>query len=115
MLNKKISFYSKRDLSTVGSWHSFDYDQKIHSDIVNSPFLEASYLSTPNFCDISQRELLILVPKTLPFHSLLNRSSQPYTLLVYSNIEQTHFLVKYLNKHQFAAIIIGNNENNRNI
>lgn len=37
-------------------------------------YFEPNFLSTPNLYD-TQQEIFILVPKTIPYHSLLNRSA----------------------------------------
>jgi len=87
------------------------------SDILydNSPYLTNQY-STPmlNYYQ-TNRQLLICIPKTLPYHSLVNRSSQPYTLLIYSNLDQVKHLTKYLTNQHFLAIIALQTENMKNI
>lgn len=49
------------------------------------------FLSTPNlgnYFPLYKKEVIICIPKSIPHHSLLDRSINPYTLLIYTSIDQ---------------------------
>jgi hypothetical protein len=69
-------------------------DYQVKSDILCYSAEENHYgqfLSTPNLVNyfpMHKKEVIICMPKSIPHHSLLDRSINPYTLLIYTSFDQ---------------------------
>lgn len=115
--NQSYLRLNQRRLSKMESaFHFSGSDQRMSSQMrITEHSFAPSIHSAPDIKGPLSCELLIVVPKTLPFYSLLNRYVQDHSLLVYHSLDQLRYLTKHLEKHYYAAVIVDQSEHSKAI